>query len=120
MRRSGCGIVSLEAGDSAAKLPRKLSSFHRIFTYNFSPRPPGMSLLGCIVVFFFFLLSFCLLKKETFSQETWGKKSYLFLVEKISASFVQLYFCVNGVVKKKGCAWGVQNLTCLVDKKHHD
>lgn len=38
---------------------------------------------------------------------------------KISASFAHLYFCVNGVVRKRDCAWGMQSLTCLTDKTHH-
>lgn len=97
LRRSGCGIVSLEAGDSAAKLPRKLSSFHRIFTYNFSPRPPGMSLLGCIVVFFFFFAFFLFVEERNFFTGNMGEKILPFSGGKNKCQFCSTLFL---------CKWG--------------
>lgn len=74
--------------------------------------------MGCMG--FFCLLAVCGRKKLFFFHRKDGENILHFSGGKISASFVHLSFCVNGVVKKRDRAWGVQNLTCLTDKTHHD
>lgn len=82
--------------------------------YSSSPSPPGMSLMGCMGFFFSFLFV-----EEKLFHRRHGETTLPFSGGKISASFVHLYFCVNGVVRERACAWGMRSLTCLTDKTHH-